>query len=40
MREINIVGHEGEGSFERDMLDHLFDGIKLNEYSYECAHYL
>lgn len=35
MREINIVGHEGEGGFERDMLDHLFHGIKLNEYSYE-----
>jgi hypothetical protein len=35
MREINIVGHETEDGFERDMLDHLFDGIKLNEYSYD-----
>ena len=30
MREINVVGREGEGGFERDMLDHLFHGIKLN----------
>ena len=35
MREINIVGHEGESGFERDMFDHLYHGVKLNEYSYD-----
>ena len=35
MMEINIVGYESKNGFERDMFDHLFDGVKINEYSYD-----